>query len=42
MILIEVNTVTKATEDATIRRQKIDMRLAKSENQKILSINGSQ
>ena len=40
LILIQENTAAKATEDATIRRQKIDMRHVKSENQKMQSING--
>ena len=42
MILIQENTATKATEDVTIRRQKINMRRAKLENRKMKSINGSQ
>ena len=36
------NTAAKATEDATIRQQKIDMRHVKLENPKMQSINGSQ
>ena len=42
MILIQENTVAKATEDAATRQQKIDMPRAKLENQNIKSINGSQ
>ena len=42
MILIQENIAAKATEDATIRQQKKDMRRAKLENQKIKSINRSQ
>ena len=42
MILIQENTAAKATEDATTRQQKIDMRLVKLKNRKTPSINGSQ
>ena len=42
MILIQENTAAKVIEDATIRRQKINMRRKTLENRKMKSINGSQ
>ena len=42
MILIQENTAAKVIEDATIRRQKINMRRKTLENRKMKSINGSE
>ena len=42
MILIQENTAAKVIEDATIRKQKINMRRTSLENRKMKSINESQ
>ena len=40
--MIQGNTAAKATEDATIRQQKLNMLRNKGENQKMKLIDGSQ